>query len=67
MVLHRFDADGVRTASDIQFAGTSEDEEASGRRPEARLVEWLVDPQWTAAGTPDAKSALSEMHPDYGW
>ncbi|KAB1926993.1 hypothetical protein F8280_08565 [Micromonospora noduli] len=40
-VLHRFDADGVHTDSDIWFAGTSEDEEASVDRAEARLVEWL--------------------------
>ncbi|MET7879053.1 hypothetical protein [Micromonospora profundi] len=40
-VLHRFDADGAHTDSDIWFAGTSEDEEASCDRAEARLVEWL--------------------------
>ncbi|GAB3937954.1 hypothetical protein [Micromonospora vulcania] len=40
-VLHRFDADGRHTGSDVWFAGTSEDEQASVDRAEARLVEWL--------------------------
>ncbi|MET8086022.1 hypothetical protein [Micromonospora sp. NPDC005194] len=40
-VLHRFDADGVHTDSDIWFAGTSETEDASVDRAEARLAEWL--------------------------
>ncbi|MGC4879900.1 hypothetical protein ACLQ26_26975 [Micromonospora sp. DT43] len=40
-VLHRFDDDGVHTDSDIWFAGTSEDEEASITRAEARLLDWL--------------------------
>ncbi|WP_328417362.1 hypothetical protein OG470_29075 [Micromonospora sp. NBC_00389] len=40
-VLHRFDPDGAHTDSDIWFAGTSEDEQASVDRAEARLVEWL--------------------------
>ncbi|WP_422739860.1 hypothetical protein ACN263_11935 [Micromonospora sp. WMMD729] len=40
-VLHRFDADGTHTDSDIWFAGTSEHEDASIDRAEARLIEWL--------------------------
>ncbi|MFF5056017.1 hypothetical protein ACFY1S_22835 [Micromonospora sp. NPDC000663] len=40
-MLHRFDADGVHTDSDIWFAGTSADEQGSIDRAEARLLEWL--------------------------
>ncbi|MEH1166848.1 hypothetical protein V6V47_15830 [Micromonospora sp. CPCC 205539] len=40
-VLHRFDADGTHAGSDVWFAGTSEDEAASGDSAEAHLVEWL--------------------------
>nr|AGS49276.1 hypothetical protein [uncultured bacterium esnapd1.2] len=41
-VLHRFDDDGAHTGSDIWFAGTSEDENASIDRADARLAEWLA-------------------------
>jgi hypothetical protein len=40
-VLHRFGADGAHTGSQIWCAGTSEDEDASIDRAEARLAEWL--------------------------
>ncbi|MFG1881628.1 hypothetical protein [Micromonospora sp. NPDC049102] len=40
-MLHRFDADGAYTDSDIWFAGTSEHEDASIDRAEARLADWL--------------------------
>jgi len=42
-VLHRFDADGAHSGSQIWFAGTSEDERASIDRAEKRLGEWLED------------------------
>jgi formate hydrogenlyase regulatory protein HycA len=40
-VLHRFDAGGGHTGSDIWFAGTSEDEDGSIMRAEQRLAGWL--------------------------
>jgi formate hydrogenlyase regulatory protein HycA len=41
-VLHRFDAGGTHTGSDIWFAGTSEEERASIKRADARLDEWIA-------------------------
>ncbi|WP_093618227.1 hypothetical protein [Actinoplanes philippinensis] len=40
-VLHRFDADGAHTGSQIWCAGTSEDEDASIDRAQACLGVWL--------------------------
>ncbi|BBH69117.1 hypothetical protein ACTI_58020 [Actinoplanes sp. OR16] len=40
-VLHRFDASGAHTGSEIWFAGTSEDEDGAIKRAEERLGGWL--------------------------
>lgn len=40
-VLHRFDAGGAHTGSEIWCAGTSEDEAGSIAKAEARLIRWL--------------------------
>ncbi len=40
-VLHRFDAEGGHTGSDIWFAGTSEDEHGSIEKARERLAGWL--------------------------
>jgi formate hydrogenlyase regulatory protein HycA len=40
-VLHRFDAGGVHTGSDIWFAGTSEHEDASIEKAQEHLAGWL--------------------------
>ena len=40
-VLHRFDAGGRHTGSDVWFAGTSEDEGGSISKAEERLAGWL--------------------------
>lgn len=40
-VLHRFDSQGTHTGSDIWFAGTDETYQASTRKAQARLDDWL--------------------------
>ncbi|MDG6108560.1 hypothetical protein Daura_14280 [Dactylosporangium aurantiacum] len=41
-VLHRFAGDGTHTGSDIWFAGTSEQEQASVELAERRLDTWIA-------------------------
>ena len=42
-VLHRFDARGAHTGSDIWFAGTSAEQDAAVERARDRLGEWLAE------------------------
>ncbi|BEL04846.1 hypothetical protein Q0Z83_030370 [Actinoplanes sichuanensis] len=60
-VLHRFGSDGGHTGSQIWCAGTSEHEDASVERAEARLAEWLT----SLPGRVSTDIAIKLFHVDF--